>query len=61
MAVREPKNEQAICKAVMSLLAHRRGERIVSAQPIDTVIRDAPAIEWVFGTPTANFALEHRH
>ncbi|MGH7354596.1 MAG: hypothetical protein ACRELS_08500 [Candidatus Rokuibacteriota bacterium] len=59
MVAKEPKNEQRICKAVMSLLAHRRGERIISAQPVDAVVRDRAAVEWVFDTPTAKFAVEH--
>lgn len=59
MVAKEQKNEQQICKAVMSLVAHRRGERIIRAQPVDPVVRDRPAVEWVFDTPTANFALEH--
>jgi hypothetical protein len=59
MVAKEPKNEQRICKAVMSLLAHRRGEHIISAQPVDAVVRDRPAVEWVFDTPTAKFAVEH--
>jgi hypothetical protein len=59
MVAREPKNEQRICKAVMSLLARRRDERIITARPVDTVVRDKPAVEWVFDTPTAKFALEH--
>lgn len=59
MVAEEPKNEQRICKAVMSLVAHRRGERIISAQPVDAVVRDRPAVEWVFDTPTAKFAVEH--
>lgn len=59
MVAEEPKNEQRICKAVMSLVAHRRGERITSVQPVDVVVRDRPAVEWVFDTPTAKFAVEH--
>ena len=43
----------------MRLIAHRRSEHIISAQPVDTVVRDRPAVEWVFDTPTAQFAVEH--
>ncbi len=59
IATKEPKNEERICKAVMSLLAQRRGEQIISVQPVDTVVRDRPAVECVFATPTAKFAVEH--
>lgn len=59
MTPREPRNEQLICKAVMELVARRRGESIVNAEPVDTVVRDRPAVEWMFETPTARFALEH--
>lgn len=59
MVAKEPKNEQLICKAVMNLVAQRRGEPIISAQPVDVIVRDRPAVEWVFETPTGKFALEH--
>lgn len=56
---KEPRNEQPICKAVMCLIVERRGERIVKAEPVDTIVRDRPAVEWMFATPSARFALEH--
>jgi hypothetical protein len=59
MVAKEPRNEQRICEAVMSLVAHRRSEGIISAHPVDAVVRDRPAVEWVFDTPTAKFAVEH--
>lgn len=59
MVAREPKNEQRICSAVMKLIAHRHDECIVEAEPVDTVVRDRPAVEWVFATPTHKFAIEH--
>ncbi|MFQ5741471.1 MAG: hypothetical protein ACE5JX_20940 [Acidobacteriota bacterium] len=59
MVAKEPKNEQRVCKAVMCLVADRRGERIVKAEPVDAIVRDRPAVEWVFDTPTARFAVEH--
>lgn len=59
MVAKEPKNEQHICRAVMCLIVDRRGERIINAEPVDVVVRDRPAVEWVFETPTARFALEH--
>ena len=59
MVAKEPKNEQLICRAVMTLVAQRRGEQLISAQPVDAVVRERPAVEWVFETPTAKFALEH--
>jgi len=59
MVAKEPKNEQRVCKAVMQLVADRRGERITSAQQVDVAVRDRPAVEWVFDTPTAKFAVEH--
>ncbi len=59
MVAKEAKNEQHICRAVMRLIADRRGERIINAEPVDSVVRDRPAVEWVFETPTMRFALEH--
>lgn len=59
MTTKEPKNEQKICKAVMNLVAHRRGETIASEQPVDAVVRDKPAVEWFFETRSAKFAVEH--
>ena len=43
----------------MNLLARRRGEHIISAHTVDAVVRDKPAVEWIFDTPTAKFAVEH--
>ena len=43
----------------MKLLARRRGEHIISAHTVDAVVRDKPALEWIFDTPTAKFAVEH--
>jgi len=59
MAAEEPKNEQRICVAVMNLIAHRRGESVIGAQKVDVVVRDRSAVEWMFDTPTAKFAIEH--
>lgn len=59
MTAREPKNERHICDAVMKLIAHRRNECIIEAEPVDTVVRDRPAVELVFATPTNKFAIEH--
>lgn len=59
MVSKEPKNEQALCKAVIHLIGERRGEPITNAEPVDTVVRTRPAVEWRFGTPTVRFALEH--
>lgn len=59
MVAKEPKNEQRVCRAVICLVADRRRERIISAQPVDTLVRNRPAVEWMFGTPTARFAVEH--
>ncbi len=56
---REPRNEQQLCKAAMRLVADRRGEWIVRAQPVDVVVREKPAVEWVFDTPSVGFAVEH--
>jgi hypothetical protein len=55
----EPKNEQPLCAALISLISARRGEAITNAEPLDTVVRTHPAVEWLFETPTARFALEH--
>ena len=43
----------------MCLIAGRRGERIINAEPVDAVVRNRPAVEWLFDTPTARFAVEH--
>lgn len=59
MVSKEPKNEQALCKAVIHLIGERRGEPITNAESVDTVVRTRPAVEWRFETPTARFALEH--
>ncbi|MGD0267165.1 MAG: hypothetical protein ABSD47_19785 [Candidatus Methylomirabilota bacterium] len=59
MVAREPKNEQRLCEAVIRVLAGRTGERIISAEPIDTVVRNRPAVEWIYKTPSARFAVEH--
>lgn len=59
MAAKEPKNEQGLCEAVMRLLAERTGEPIIKAEPIDTVVRDRPAVEWIYETPSNRFAVEH--
>lgn len=59
MVSKEPKNEQALCKAVIHLIGERRGEPITKAVSVDTVERTRPAVEWRFETPTARFALEH--
>ncbi len=59
MVAKEPKNEQGVCKAVMCLIADRRGERVVSAEAVDAIVPDRPAVDLVFDTPTARFAVEH--
>ena len=59
MVSKEPKNEQALCRAVICLIAERRGEAITKAGQVDTIVRTRPAVEWHFETPTARFALEH--
>jgi len=55
----EPKNEQALCEAVISLIGERRVESITKVESVDTVVRTCPAVELRFETPTARFALEH--
>ncbi len=59
MVAKEPKNEQRLCEAVIRMLADRRGECIINAEPIDTVVRNKPAVEWVYETLTTRFAVEH--
>ncbi len=59
MVRKEPKNEQALCKAVMHLIGERRSETITKAERVDIFERTHPAVEWRFETPTARFALEH--
>jgi len=43
----------------MRVLAERTGERIIRAEPIDTVVRDRPAVEWIYETSSTRFAVEH--
>ena len=43
----------------MGLLAERIGEPIIKAKPIDTVVRNRPAVEWIYETPSHQFAVEH--
>jgi hypothetical protein len=59
MVAKEPKNEQRLCEAVIRILADRTGERIIKAEPIDVVVRDKPAVEWVYETRSTRFAVEH--
>jgi len=59
MVAQEPKNEQALCHAVIRLLAGRIGESVTSARQVDTVVRNRPAVEWVYETPSRKFAVEH--
>ena len=59
MVRKEPRNEQTLCRAVICLIGKRRGEAIIKAEPLDTVVRTVPAVEWRFETRTERFALEH--
>jgi len=59
MVAQEPKNEQALCHAVIRLLAGRIGESVTSARQVDTVVRNRPAVEWVYETPSRKFSVEH--
>ena len=59
MAKSEPKNERAISGAVARCLAERRFERIVKIEEVDAVVRDRPAAERIYHTPTTRFAVEH--
>lgn len=59
MVAKEPKNEQRLCEAVMRVVAERAGELIINAIPVDSVVRDRPAVEWIYETPSARFAVEH--
>ena len=43
----------------MGLLAERTGERIIKAEPIDTVVRNRPAVELIYETSSQRFAFEH--
>lgn len=56
---KEPKNEEALCKTVVRLIAERRRETIIDAQPVDTIVRDREAVEFYFDTPSVKFAIEH--
>ncbi len=57
--VPEPKNEDRLCEAVMRLVAADRNEAIIKVERVDTVVRDKPAVEAIYHTPTARFAVEH--
>ena len=59
MVTKEPKNEQRLCEAVIHVLVERIGESIIKAEPIDTVVRNRPAVEWIYETPSTRFAVEH--
>lgn len=59
MVFQEPKNEQLLCEAVMHVLAERNGEQVIAVRQVDTVVRDRPAVELVFETPTKRFVIEH--
>jgi len=57
--MREPKNEDRLCEAVMRLVVADRNEAIVKVERVDAVVRDRPAVEAIYHTPTARFAVEH--
>lgn len=59
MVTKEPKNEQRLCESVARILSARRGEAIIKAEPRDSVVRNKPAVEWVYDTPSMRFAVEH--
>lgn len=59
MARKEPKNEQAICKSLMQLIGERRGESVTPTDQPDVNERNKAAVEWLFETATAKFAIEH--
>lgn len=59
MVTKEPKNEQRLCQAVIHVLVDRIGESIIKAEPIDTIVRDRPAVEWIYETTSTRFAVEH--
>ena len=59
MIIKEPKNEQRLCESAIRLLVERIGESIIKAEAVDTVVRDRPAVEWIYETPSTRFAVEH--
>lgn len=59
MAKTEPKNERVLCDAVANFLAKRRAEAISKVEPVDAVVRNRPAVEFIYHTDTAKFAIEH--
>lgn len=59
MISQEPKNEQPICRSVMGLIAKLQQENIIKVAAVDSVVRDRPAVEFVFKTETGRFAIEH--
>jgi hypothetical protein len=52
MAKTEPKNERVLCDAVAKFLANRRGETISQVEAVDAVVRDRPAVEFIYHTAT---------
>lgn len=56
---KEPKNEQVICVGLMQLISERRCESVTPTCQPDTIERSRPAVEWLFETATAKFAIEH--
>ncbi len=59
MVTKEPRNEQHLCEAVARVLIARIGESLIKAEPVDTVVRDRPAVEWIYETSSTRFAVEH--
>jgi hypothetical protein len=59
MITKEPNNEQRLCNVVIQALVERIGESIIKAEPQDTVVRDRPAVEWIYETTSTKFAVEH--
>ncbi len=59
MAKAEPKNERVICDVIAKFLAQRRGESVVKVEAVDAVVRDRPAVEYIYHTPSTRFAVEH--
>ncbi len=59
MATIEPKNERVVCDAIAKFLAERQGDRIVSVDAVDAVVRDRPAVEYIYHTTQTKFAVEH--
>jgi hypothetical protein len=55
----EPKNEDAICAAVVRFIEQARNENLIEVDRPDKRERGRPAVELLLESPTARFVIEH--